>query len=291
MAIYGSNGSSWQPIASGDLKASDGSGWKTVKKAYSSTGFGWRQVYVGSDPQTYYFASNLTQAGRGSSWKTNASQGGSNYPQISSYSTNQAQQYKFPWYGMVYFNQDTSGVSLSTRLAERPYVKSAYFNIQRWNSGGFGSGYGNLFIGRYLGDRANSNPSYTFCNFTHSASKNWSAAGSSANTVNYSDNYLYRGEFVGGDPGSFPGGIAAGGIELGSARQSLVDHLANWPSASCGLCLTHTTNTGTGQGGLGDYDVATYAEEANYWNFWPAGAMVFGVHIGPTLVVELDYVP
>ena len=119
---------------------------------------------------TYYFW--LSKAARGTSWKTNSNQGGATYPQISRYVT------AFPWFGLVTFGNDTSGVSLSSRLSTRPVVKSAYFNVQRWNDGGFGNGYGNLFLGRYTGSFTATNPDYTKCNFTYSASKNWSGSGS-----------------------------------------------------------------------------------------------------------------
>jgi hypothetical protein len=269
------------------LKQSNSYSGKPVTGGYVKVNNGYKQFHQGSDPQTYYFVANDSMAGRGTSWKTNSNQGGSDFPQISRYVT------AYPWYGLVLFNQDTSGVSLSSRLATRPVVKSAYFNVMRWNDGGFGSGYGNLYIGRYTGDHAASNPSYTFCNFSSYASKSWSGSGSNPGTnVSYSDNFLTRAEFVGGDPGGYRNGIgiADGGIELGSARQTLVDHLANYPSAGSALCLSYTTNTGTSSGGLGHYGSATTAQQANYWNFYNAGATVFGVQIGPTLVVTLDFV-
>jgi hypothetical protein len=248
---------------------------------YVKVGGGYRQFHQGSDPVTYYFVASASKAGRGTSWKTSSGQGGADYPQISRYIT------AYPWYGLVKFTNDTSGVSLSSRMSVRPVVKSAYFNVQRWNDGGFGSGYGNLYVGRYTGSYTATNPNPGYCNFTYYASKNWSGSGSSAGSVNYSDNFLYRGEFVGGDPGSFPGGVAAGGIELGSNRQNLVDHVKDGNA----LCLSHTTNNGSSTGGLAHYGSATYAEQANYWNFWPAGYTAFGVvNIGPTLIVTLDYV-
>jgi hypothetical protein len=285
MAIYGSNGSSWLPVASGDLKASDGSSWKTVKKAYRSTGSGWSQVYVGNDPQTYYFVSSGTKAGRGTTWKTNSSQGGSNYPQIGRYETSYG---VFPWYGLINFNLDTSGVSLATRMAERPIVKSAYFNIARWNSGGFGSGYGDFYVGRYLGNYNAGSPSNTYCDFSAYAGKNYNAtpAGRVGTTVYYNDGYLTRSEFVGGDPIGFPnqGNIAGNGMELGGHRQSLVSHLTGGA-----LCISHTLSNHGGSRGLGSLYTASYSEQANFWNFWPAGATVYGVNIGPTLIVTLDY--
>lgn len=280
MAIYGSNGSGWQQVASGDLKASNGSSWATVKRAYRSTGSSWDEVYVGSDSVTYYFVASASKAGRGTSWKTSSNQGGADYPQISRYIT------AYPWYGLVKFTNDTSGVSLSSRMSVRPVVKSAYFNVQRWNDGGFGSGYGNLYVGRYTGSYTALNPDPGYCDFTYYAGKNWSGSGSSAGTVDYSDNFLYRGEFVGGDPGSFPYGVAEGGIELGSNRQNLVDHVKDGNA----LCLSHTTNNGSSTGGLDHYGPATYAEQANYWNFLPAGSTAFGLNVGPTLIVTLDYV-
>ena len=54
--------------------------------------------------------------------------------------------------------------------------------------------------------------------------------------------------------------------------------------------MSYTTNTGTSSGGLGHYGSATYSQQANYWNFWPAGTSVFGVQIGPILTVTLDFV-
>jgi len=282
MAIYGSNGSGWVQVASGDLKASDGSSLKTVKKAYRSTGSGWDEVYVGSDPATYTFIASGSKAARGISWKTNNNQGGANYPQISRYITS------YPWFGLVTFTNDTSGVSLTSRMNERPYVKSAYFNIRRWDNGGFGSGYGNLYIGRYNGSFTASSPHHGNCDFSSVASKNWpGGSGNPGTTVSYSDNFLTRGEYV-DNPGSFPGFVADNGIELGNARQTLVNHLK-----TKAICLSHTTNAGSSTGGLGHYGPATSAEQANYWNFYYAGRTnpVFGVHEGPTLIVELDYIP
>ena len=100
------------------------------------------------------------------------------------------------------------------------------------------------------------------------------------------DGYLTRAEFLGGDPIGFPnqGNIAGNGLELGGHRQSLVSHLTGGA-----LCISHTLSNHGGSRGLGSLNTANYSEQANYWNFWPAGATVFGVHIGPTLVVTLDY--
>ncbi len=290
MAIYGSNGSSWLPVASGDLKASDGSSWKTVKKAYRSTGSAWDEVYVGNDPQTYYFKASLTRAARGQTWKTSSNSGGSDYPQISRYLTSSN---VYPWYGLVEFNQDTSGVSLEDRLAERPVVKSAKFNVQRWNAGGFGSGWGDLHIGRYQASSGAVTPHEGYCNFSSVASKTYDGlpAGRSGTTVYYNDGYLTRAEYVGGDPGSFPSNFPDNGFELGNARQVLVDHLAGVGTTNGRrpLCMSHTTsNTGANRG-LASLNTANYAEQTNYWNFWPAGAQIFGLPLGPTLIVELDY--
>lgn len=261
------------------LKQSNSYTGNPVIGGYVKVNNGYKQFHQGSDPVTYYFVANASKAARGTSWKTSSGQGGADYPQISRYVT------AYPWFGLVTFGNDTAGVSLTSRLNTRPVVKSAYFNIQRWNDGGFGSGYGNLYIGRYTGSFTASSPHHGNCNFSSYAGKNWSGSGSSANTVSYSDNFLYRGEFI-GDPGSFPGGVAAGGIEFGSARQTLVDHLKTGA-----ICLSHTTDNSSSTGGLGHYGSATYAEQANYWNFWPAGYTAFGtVNIGPTLVVTLDYV-
>lgn len=293
MAIYGSNGSGWVKVASGDLKASNGSGWATVKKAYRSTGSGWGEVYVGSDPQTYTFIASGSKAARGISWKTNSNQGGADYPQISRYTSDSpAGTKRYPWFGLITFTNDTSGVSLTTRLNERPYVKSAYFNIRRWTSGGFGDGYGNLYIGKYNGSFTASSPHHGNCDFSAYASKNWPGGGNPPfPNVYYNDNFLSRGEYV-DDPGTFSGFVADNGIELGNVssnhRQTLVDHLK-----TKAICLSHTTNAGSSTGGLGHYASATYAEEANYWNFFPAGKTnsSFGVHEGPTLIIELDYIP
>ena len=281
MAIKVKVGGIYRTVPNADLflKQSNSYTGNPVIGGYVKVNNGYRQFHQGSDPVTYYFVANASKGARGFSWKTNSSQGGADYPQISKYING-----VYPWFGLVTFGNDTSGVSLTSRLATRPVVQSAYFNVQRWNDGGFGSGYGNLYLGRYTGSFNASTPDYRNCNFTYSASKNWSASGSTANAVNYSDNYLYRGEFI-GDPGSFPGGVAAGGIELGSGRQNIVDHLKTGA-----LCMTHTNDTGTSSSGLGHTGNVTYAQQANYWNFWPAGYTAFGVNIGPTLVVTLDYV-
>jgi len=273
-------GGTYRTVPNADLflKQSNSYTGNPVIGGYVKVNNVYKQFHQGSDPVTYYFVANASKAARGVSWKTSSNQGGADYPQISRYIES------YPWFGLVTFANDTSGVSLSSRLATRPVVTSAYFNIQRWNDGGFGSGYGNLYIGRYMGSFTASTPHHGNCNFSSYAGKHWSGSGSSAGSVNYSDNFLYRGEFI-GNPGSFPNGFAEGGIELGSARQILVDHLKTGP-----ICLSHTTDNGSSSGGLGHYGSATYAQQANYWNFWPAGYTAFGLNIGPTLVVTLDYV-
>ncbi len=263
------------------LKQSNSYTGKPVTGGYVKVNNGYEQFHQGSDPVTYHFIASGTKGARGTSWKTSSNQGGADFPQISKYVNG-----VYPWFGLVNFTNDTSGVSLTSRLATRPVVKSAYFNVLRWNDGGFGNGYGNLYLGRYTGSFTDTNPNYTNCNFTYSVSKNWSGSGS-ATTNSYTDNYLSRGEFVGGDPGGYRNGIgiADGGIELGSHRQQLVDHLKTGP-----VCMTHTNNTGTSSSGLGHTGNVTYSQQANYWNFYNAGATVFGVQIGPTLVVELDFI-
>lgn len=261
MAIYGSNGSSWQELVGTDLKASNGSSWQQVKAAYRSTGSTWDQVYSGSDEVTYYFVGSRSRAGRRYTWKNSGNQGGSNYPQISRYETN------YPWFGLVEFlgGDATTGVSLKNLMEVRGVVKSAHFNIQRWSDGGFGNGYGNLYIGSYSGSLGDVNPDYRKCNFSGAVSKSWTSGAP-----------LPRSTFIGGTSANY-GGFANGGIAL---TQSLVDHLKTKP-----ICLSHTNSTAT----LGSSGAASYADQANYWNFWPAGAQYY-INIGPTLVVTLDYV-
>lgn len=281
MPAYVKVGGQYKPVPNADLFLKQGNSYTNnpVTGGYVKVNNNYRRFHQGSDPVFYYFVASGTKGARGYSWKSASNQGGSTYPQISKYING-----VYPWFGLVTFGNDTAGVSLTSRLQTRPVVKSAYFNVQRWNDGGFGNGYGNLYLGRYTGSFYASSPNYTQCNFTYSASKNWSGSGS-ASTGSYTDNYLSRAEFVGGDPGSFPNLIADGGIELGTYRQQLVDHLKTGA-----LCMAHTNNTGTSSSGLGHTGNVTYAQQANYWNFWPAGASVYGVQIGPTLIVELDYV-
>jgi hypothetical protein len=271
----------YRTVPNADLFLKQSSNYSSpVTGGYVKIGGGYRQFHQGSDPVTYYFVANASKGARGTSWKTSGNQGGATYPQISKYING-----VYPWFGLVTFGNDTSGVSLTSRLSTRPVVKSAYFNVQRWNDGGFGNGYGNLYLGRYTGSFTATNPDYTKCNFTYSASKNWSGSGS-ATTGSYSDNFLSRSEFVGGDPGGYNGvGWPEGGIELGSNRQQLVDHLKTGA-----MCMAHTNNTGTSSSGLGHTGNVTYAQQANYWNFWPAGTTAFGVQLGPILTVTLDYV-
>ena len=291
MGIKYHNGSSWQTLGSGNLRYHNGASWEIVKKGYYHNGTGWNEAYVGNDPKTYYFVSNATKAGRGTSWKLASNTGGSAYPQISRYLTSSS---SYPWYGVVGFGNDTSGVSLASRLEERPVVKSAKFNVQRWSgSSGFGSGWGNFYIGKYTGGMGDTYPSNLNCDFSHKAYKNYDGlpAGRSGTTVYYNDGYLTRAEYVGGDPSGWPNNFPNNGFELGQHRQGLVNHLAGVGTTNTPRpwCLSHTNVNGTSSRGLGSVNTANYAEQTNYWNFWPAGAQYLGAPLGPTLIVELDY--
>lgn len=66
MAIKRSTGSAWDTIASGKVKASDGSGWKVVKNVSRSTGSGWDNVYIGTDERTLAIPATYTRSFRSS---------------------------------------------------------------------------------------------------------------------------------------------------------------------------------------------------------------------------------
>jgi len=116
-------------------------------------------------------------------------------------------------------------------------------------------------------------------------------AGRSGTTEYYNDGYLTRAEYVGGDPSGWPNNFPNNGFELGQHRQGLVNHLAGVGTTNTPRpwCLSHTNVNGTSSRGLGSVNTANYAEQTNYWNFWPAGAQYLGAPLGPTLIVELDY--
>ena len=281
MTAYIKVNSTYREVPNASLFAKKSSSYtgNPILGGYVKVGGSYRQFHSGSDAVTYVFVANGSKGARGTTWKNSGNLGGAAYPQVGRYVSG------YPWFGLVSFLNDTSSVSLTSRLKLRPVVKSAFFNIQR-AEGGLGPGYGNLYLGRYTGSYTALSPSYTYCNFTYKGSRNWSGVQPpSWNAGSSSDNFLGFGEQVGGDPQPYPDGFPAGGIELGNNRQQLVDHLKTGA-----MCLSHTTNISTSTGGLGHNGTATQAEQYNYWNFQPAGALGFGVNVGPMLIVTLDYV-
>jgi len=66
VAIKRSTGSAWDTIASGKVKASDGSAWKVVKNVSRSTGSDWDNVYIGTDERTLAIPATYTRSFRSS---------------------------------------------------------------------------------------------------------------------------------------------------------------------------------------------------------------------------------
>lgn len=168
MAIYGSNGSGWQPVASGDLKASDGSEWKTVKKAYRSTGSGWDEFYTGSDPvvitmRPNNFSSYVTRFARGSSWGTTSNGPASGTEGVRTiacgrYFTGANTQ---RYYGVMGFLFTGGGTLLQDELDERPVVSSATLRLTRDTvvHGKSIPGSSTIYVSPYDGNTTTSSPS------------------------------------------------------------------------------------------------------------------------------------
>lgn len=274
MAIYGSNGSGWQPVASGDLKASNGSEWKTVKKAYRSTGSGWDEIYTGSDQVTYYFLATQARGARGTTWSAASTLGGER-PKQGRYSTNR------PWFGVLRFDNATSysaldsdgdsrtNMTLSAALAERTVIKSATVKLRRWDTahgfyGGspYPGGFGEVYIGEYNASITATNPSPTSTSFGDFANK------------------TYAGRSVAG--GALPlGGIAEIDLDSDGHLSDLVNHAKSNP-----LCVANTNNNGTSGDGLNRY---TYSQDSDYFIYNDHNDTVGVFPVGPQLVVTLDY--
>lgn len=282
MTAYVKVNGAYQDIPNGDLFVKVGGSYQNVKNGYVKVGGSYQKFHTGSNPVTYRFVANQTKGARGYSWKTSSNVGGLTWPQIGKYING-----VYPWYGLISFLNDTSGVSLNTRMNERPIVKSAYFNIQResQNVHGYLHGSGTIYVGRYNGYITDATPAYTKCDFNPLASKTFSGSGSAVNQ-SYTDNFLSRGEFI-VNPGTYTSSVANGGLELGSNRQTFIEHIrtANRP-----LCIAGVTSHSTSSSGLGHTGSVTVAQQKNFWNFWYAGKTGFGVHLGPTLTITLDYV-
>lgn len=263
MALWTKQGGTWQEVESADLKVKQSNSWQLVKKGYVKNNGSWKQVYVGSDPKTYTFWATQTGAGSGTAWKTSSNPYGPSIPTIGRYYDTT----RYPWYGLAQFYQDTSGVPLATRLAERPVVKAATFTVYRYTAGGNNSADGyntRIYIARYMGNFSDSNPSNLNCNFTYWGARYWNNPA-----------YLNRDESTG------PINLFANQ----ATAQALVQHAVSKP-----LCMSTTTNNGGGSGGLGDYATGSWEEGYNYWHFYNAGANYLGAPLGPVLTVTLDYV-
>tara|TARA_B100000902_G_scaffold26214_1_gene31536 strand:+ start:10966 stop:11784 length:819 start_codon:yes stop_codon:yes gene_type:complete len=271
MAIYGSNGSGWQPVASGDLKASDGSEWKTVKKAYRSTGSGWDPIYTGSDPQTYTFVANNSKSARGTQWLWSGADGGGinglrQGRWAGSYPTGTDSYYR--WFGLATFKYDTSGaVTLEDALDERPVVVSATLSLFRhsyqygfWGSGG---GWGNINIGTYSGTITDTSPTPTKISFSNYATKNY--AGRPNNALDLNQQAIINLE-----------------SQSNATAKALLDHAATEKP----LVIANKTDTGTGSGGLNNYGSSF---DTDYFLYYPYNAFYSTAPLGPTITVELDY--
>ena len=155
----------------------------------------YRQFHQGSDPRTYTFVASASKGARGTSWKTSGGQGGADYPQISRFSS---AGNVYPWFGVIDFLglAENSTYTLDYAMSVRPVVKSAYISMQRSNNGGTGSGYGQIYFGRYNGKSTDATPHHNNCWFDYYSKHSYSGSGSSAGTVAYNDNWLFRSEFL-----------------------------------------------------------------------------------------------
>lgn len=296
MAVYRSTGSGWDLIEPGNIKASNGATWNIVKKGYRSTGSGWDEVYVGNDPRTYYFVNTQSRGAKANFWLNDHYATVGQYIEYEYSGRYNINHGGWQWFGVIDF--DTADIG--RKLAERPVVKSAEINMQRWDSEGFGAGYGHLFFGRYH-NSISATANHWSCDFSHNVGMHWDQSpGNNPQSVSYSDGYLNRNEFIVGSPQYNGPGFSNSTWpllwkSLGSKKQVFVDHLAGGRP----LCIAATTSNGTEAGngyttrGLGNWDTSvTWDQKANFWRFWHAGRIDPAYGLGyrcPVLKIVLDY--
>lgn len=250
------NGSSWSTVPSAGVKVYDG-GWQLVKKAYRWNGNTWVDFYSGSDQQTYTFVASYSRSARGLTWATSGNPGGPTYPRQGRYGT------AYPWFGLFTFGNDTSGVSLTSRLSVRPVVKSASISLFRWSEahGYWPSGWGDVYIGKYNDSIYATSPHPGNTNFTYYAYQSFP----------YGGNTLELGEQAAIN-------LASQGL---THAQQLVDHAKNYP-----LCVANTNDNSSASGGLQHYGTSN---DTDYFIYFPYDAYYITAPIGPVLTVTLDY--
>lgn len=232
---------------------------KLVTAGYVKAGGTYRQFYQGANAQTYTFVASYSRSARGTTWATTGNPGGPTYPRQGRYNDN-----VYPWFGLFTFTNDSSGVSLTSRLATRPVVKSASLTLKRWDTahGYWPDGYGYLYIGKYNDSIYATSPHPGYVSFS---------------------NYAQKAHLSGSDPLSL-GEITT--INLASQSlanaQALVNHAKTNP-----LCIANTTNTGTSTGGLQHLGSS---EDSSYFIYYPYDAYYLSLPLGPYLTVTLDYV-
>ena len=155
-----------------DLRIKIDGSYRQVTAAYMKfPGSGYQQVYTGSDPVTYYFHLAQAKTGRVGEWRTPIVP--TDYLRSGAYVDSGVVSRNFSIFTLT---NDTTGVPLATRLAERPVVKAAILTLFRgYTSHGYQPAYGNIFVGKYNSYYTDAEPNFNAIDFSVSASNVFSS--------------------------------------------------------------------------------------------------------------------
>lgn len=166
------NGSSWVTVPDGTaFKYYNGSSWVNPDAVKYYNGSSWVTAWNKSDPIILRYAVTDAQtfALQGSTWMWNPT-GTANYAYVGRYSTSNDR------IGVYNFNlsSPTSGSgSLSSNLATRPVVKSAFFTTKRDSSSGSSAASGTIYLGVYTGAFNSGTPNYNQLDFSPNTYLTW----------------------------------------------------------------------------------------------------------------------
>lgn len=172
--IYRHNGSSWVNVPDGNkILYHNGSSWVNPTSIAYYNG-GWQTAWNKSDPITLrYEVNDVETMGRAATYMEWNPTGTADYAYVGCFSGSRDRV------GIYTFNitTPTSGSgSLSSNLATRPVVKSAFFTTKRYSSSGSSAATGSIYLGTYTGAFNTGTPDYNLLDFSPNSSLTWTSS-------------------------------------------------------------------------------------------------------------------